>query len=225
MRILVVEDEEKLAASLKKVLESESYAVDIASDGEMGLDLALGEEYDLIILDLGLPKKDGVEVCRESRNEGINTPILMLTARDSIRDKIGGLDTGADDYLIKPFVLEELLARVRSLLRRGGPSKGVILSSGTLEMEPASKRVTRANKEIRLTLKEYGLLEYLLRRKGQVVAKQQILEHVWDMNADPFSNVVDVYIGYLRNKIDKEFPKEKPLITTFKGMGYKIENI
>lgn len=224
MRILIVEDEEKLASSLKKILESESYAVDTAPDGELGLDMALSEDYDLIILDLGLPKMDGVAVCRELRAEGVDKPVLMLTARDSIKDKTGGLDTGADDYLVKPFVLEELLARIRSLLRRSGGTKEIILKSGSLIVDPVSKSVSRAGKEIRLTAKEFGLLEYLMRRKGQIIGKQQLLEHVWDMNADPFSNVVDVYIGYLRNKIDKEFPKEKPLITTFKGMGYKIEN-
>ncbi len=225
MRILIVEDEEKLALSLKKVLESESYAVDVAGDGEVGLDMALSEDYDLILLDLGLPKMDGVEMCRQIRSEGIKTPVLMLTARDTIKDKTGGLDIGADDYLIKPFVLEELLARVRSLLRRGGTNPEVLLKTGSLEFDPASKKVTRAGKEIFLTVKEFGLLEFLLRRKGQVVNKQQILEHVWDMNTDPFSNVVDVYIGYLRNKIDKTFSKEKALITTVKGMGYKVENI
>lgn len=220
-----MEDEEKMALSLKKVLISESYAVDVAGDGELGLQLALENEYDLILLDLGLPKMDGTAVCKQIRSEEVRTPILMLTARDSIKDKTGGLDTGADDYLVKPFVLEELLARVRSLLRRGSVSIEVVLKTDNLSLDPLTKKVTRGVVEIPLTVKEFALLEYLLRRKGQVVNKQQLLEHVWDMNSDPFSNIVDVYIGYLRNKVDKAFPKEKCLIKTARGMGYKIENI
>ena len=222
MRILIIEDEKKLAISLKKVLETESYAVDIIHDGQEGYEAAAIEPYDLIILDLGLPTMDGITVSKKLRQEDIKIPILMLTARDSINDKIQGLDSGADDYLVKPFEFEELLARIRALIRRSTPDTDPILEIETLKLDPASKKVTRKNKEITLSAKEYGLLEYLMRHPGQILSKQQLLEHAWDAGTDPFSNVVDVYIGYLRNKIEKPFPKEKPLIETIKGMGYRI---
>lgn len=222
MRLLLLEDEKNLAANLKKALESESYAVDICSDGETGLEQALFEEYDLIILDIGLPKLDGIEVCRKLREEKIDTPILMLTARDSQKSKIEGLNAGADDYLVKPFDFEELLARIRALLRRGAVNPETIYKIDTLEINPMAKTVKRKNEEIKLSAKEFALLEYLAVNKNKIVSKTQIIEHVWDSGIDPFSNIIDVYIGYIRNKVDKNFPKEKPLVTTVKGMGYSL---
>ncbi|MBI2020731.1 response regulator transcription factor [Candidatus Daviesbacteria bacterium] len=222
MRILLVEDEEKLAQSLKKALETENFAVDLALDGKKGYDLAFGEEYDLIILDLGLPLMDGLQIAKEVRAEKVTTPILMLTARDTLKDKIAGLNTGADDYLIKPFEFEELLARIRALLRRGQKEPETVYGVDNLTLDPTSKIVKRADKEISLSAKEYALLEYLLRNKGQIISKEQLIDHVWDMELDPFSKVIDVYIGYVRNKIDKAFPDQKPLIRTIKGLGYKI---
>ncbi len=223
MRILVIEDEQKLALSLKKALEAESYAVDVCFDGQEGYDTASVEEYDLIILDLGLPNMDGITLAKKLREEKVTIPLLMLTARDTMKDKIAGLDSGADDYIVKPFAFEELLARIRALLRRGTNQQSPILSVDTLTLDPAARLVRRANKDVALSAKEYGLLEFLMRHASQIVSKTQLLEHVWDMETDPFSNVVDVYIGYLRNKIDKSFPKETPLIHTHKGLGYRID--
>ncbi len=224
MRILVIEDEENLARSLKKILQTKGYAVDIALNGDGGYETAFGEEYDLIILDLGLPGMDGLRIIEELRKEGNSTPVIMLTARDTTQDKVRGLKYGADDYLVKPFEFEELLARIQALLRR---PKNVIndkLIVEDLVLDSQAKIVKRKNHEIILTAKEFSLLEYLMRHKGQVLSKQQLIDHVWDADLDLFSNTVDVYIGYLRTKIDKPFPKEKSLIKTIKGMGYKIEN-
>lgn len=222
MRILIVEDEKKLADSLKKALEAEAYAVDTVNDGQTGYETAAVEPFDLIILDIGLPQMDGLEVCRKLRQEKIAAPILMLTARDAVNDKIIGLDSGADDYLIKPFDFEELLARIRALIRRGQPEPAVRLQVGSLELDSTGRSVKRNGKDINLTAKEYTLLEYLMRHPKQILSKTQILEHVWDLATDPFTNVVDVYIGYLRNKIDRGHPQEKPLIHTVKGLGYRI---
>lgn len=222
MRLLLVEDEEKLANSLKKALETESYAVDLAKDGQEGYELGFGEEYDLIILDLGLPKMDGLTLAKEIRKEKVETPILMLTARDTTSDKVTGLDSGGDDYLVKPFEFEELLARIRSLLRRGQTDTSLEYQVDNLTLNPATKIVKRAGKEINLSAKEYALLEFLMRHSKQIVTKGQIIDHVWDMELDPFSNTVDVYIGYLRSKVDRTFPKETPLVKTIKGLGYKI---
>lgn len=222
MRILIIEDEKKLADSLKKALIAENYAVDTATDGQSGYEIAAVEPFDLIILDIGLPQMDGFEVCRKLRAEKITVPILLLTARDTINDKIIGLDLGADDYLVKPFEFEELLARIRALIRRSGPEPNIIFKTGSLELNTVSRRVTRKGEEINLTAKEYALLEYLMRYHNQILSKSRILEHVWDMATDPFTNLVDVYIGYLRNKIDRKYPKEKPLIQTVKGLGYRI---
>ena len=222
MRILLVEDNEKLANSLKKSLKAESYAIDTCFDGKEAYESILIEEYDLIILDIGLPGMDGLTLCQKIREEKISTPILMLTARDAINDKITGLDKGADDYIIKPFNFEELLARIRALLRRGTGEPTLIYEVASLKLIPSSHIVTRAGKEVRLTAKEYALLEFLLRHAHQIVSKSQIIDHVWDIDIDPFSNVIDVYIGYLRKKIDKDFPKEEPLVYTIKGIGYKI---
>lgn len=222
MRLLVVEDEFKLAQALKKGLEQERYTVELAYDGEAGYVSASVEGYDLIILDLNLPKMDGLEICTKLRADEIKTPIIMLTARDALEDRVRGLDVGADDYLVKPFAFEELLARIRSLLRRESVSLTPTQKVNNLTLDPEAHIVKRGKKEIDLSAKEYALLEYLMRHAGQVVKKQDLLEHVWGSEVDPFSNVIDVYIGYVRNKIDKAFPKKKPLLKTIKGLGYKI---
>jgi len=221
MRLLVVEDEHKLALSIKKALEAERYAVDVAFDGEDGFDKATVESYDLLILDVGLPKIDGFELTKKLRHEDIKVPIIFLTARDLPRDKVVGLDTGGDDYLVKPFDFDELLARIRALLRRGTASQvQPILEIDNVVLNPSTQKVTRAGRTISLTPKEYSLLEFFLRNPRQVLTKTQLVEHVWDDRADPFSGVADVYIGYVRAKIDKAFPNEKQLLKTFKGRGY-----
>ncbi len=222
MRLLIVEDEEKLARSLKKALVSQTYAVDVVFDGIKGYEAGSMEEYDLLILDVGLPGMDGVTLCKKLREEKVLTPILMLTAKDTTHDKVQGLDSGADDYLVKPFDFEELLARIRTLLRREKNQADLIFQVDTLTLDPKSHIVKRLGQEIKLTAREYALLEFLMRHKGQILSKTQIIDHVWDIDTDPFSNIVDVYIGYLRNKIDKVFPKKKQLIQTTKGLGYKI---
>ena len=222
MRILLIEDEEKLANSLKKALQTQAFAVDIQNDGASGLEAAFGEEYDLIILDLGLPNLDGLEITKHLRQEKIATPILMLTARDSLKNKVEGLDIGADDYLVKPFEFEELLARIRALLRRADENKPTTFQVDNLTLDPNSHLVARGEKEISLSAKEYALLEYLIRHPSQIISKQQLIDHVWDIDLDPFSNVVDVYIGYLRTKVDRNFPNDPPLIKTIKGLGYKL---
>jgi len=220
MKILVVEDEERVAHFIQKGLQEEGHAVDVSYDGEDGEFLAEINDYDLIILDLMLPKKNGLVVCRELRASGVATPVLMLTARDSVEDKVRGLDAGADDYLAKPFAFEELLARVRALLRRQSDNKSPVLSIADLELDPISRRVSRAGKAIRLTTKEYALLEYLLRNPGKVLSRTLIGEHVWDMNFDPESNVIDVYISHLRSKIDKGH--DVALLHTLRGQGYLL---
>lgn len=223
MRILVVEDEHKIANSIKKGLEQESYAVDVAYDGEYGFDLAATEDYDVIILDLMLPKMDGVKLCKKLRKEeNIHTPILMLTAKGELDDKVEGLDAGADDYLVKPFAFAELLARIKALTRRPKDSFGVVLTVEDLTLDTLTYEVKRAGKEIKLSKKEYALLEYLLRHKEKILTKDQIINHVWDYEADILPNTVEVYIGYLRNKIDKPFRNKSPLIHTIRGFGYKI---
>jgi len=222
MKILVVEDEERVARFIQKGLREEGHAVDVSHDGEDGEFLAEVNDYDLIILDLMLPKKNGITVCKELRANGVNTPVLMLTARDSVEDKVRGLDAGADDYLPKPFAFEELLARVRALLRRKSETRAPTLKVGDLELDPISRRVTRAGQPIRLTTKEYALLEYLMRNAGKVLSRTLIGEHVWDMNFDPESNVIDVYISHLRAKIDKGF--DKPLLHTLRGQGYLLSD-
>lgn len=224
MRILVVEDDKKVAGFIKKGLTEEQYAVDVFYDGEEGAFWAAENDYDVIILDIMLPKKDGISVCRELRAEGVVTPILMLTAKDTVEDKIRGLDVGADDYLGKPFSFGELLARIRALLRRSQDYKTPSLKIANLELNPATRKVSRAGKEITLTGKEYALLEYFMRNKGRVLSETRIVEHVWDMNYDPETNVVNVYIHHLRNKIDRGF--DKKLLHTIRGAGYvmKIED-
>ncbi|MDX8376628.1 MAG: heavy metal response regulator transcription factor [Mariprofundales bacterium] len=220
MKILVVEDEARVAQFVQKGLREEGHAVDVAYDGEEGDFLANVNDYDLIILDVMLPKKNGLHVCRDIRKNGINTPVLMLTARDSIEDRVRGLDSGADDYLSKPFAFEEFLARVRALLRRSSDVKTPTLKLADLELDPINRRISRGSKPIRLTTKEYSLLEYMLRNPNKVLSRTLIGEHVWDMNFDPESNVIDVYISHLRAKVDKGF--DVALIHTLRGQGYII---
>jgi two-component system copper resistance phosphate regulon response regulator CusR len=222
MRILVVEDDAKVAGFIKKGLIEENYAVDTFCNGEDALFWATENEYDLIILDIMLPGKDGLSICRELRKKEIVTPIMMLTAKDTTADKIKGLDVGADDYLGKPFSFDEFLARIRALLRRSQEYKEPLLKVADLEMNPALRTVTRAGKAITLTGKEYALLEFFLRNKGRILSETRIVEHVWDMNYDPETNVVGVYIHHLRSKIDKGF--EKKLIHTIRGTGYQIKD-
>ncbi|RJX18296.1 MAG: DNA-binding response regulator [Ammonifex sp.] len=222
MRVLVVEDEHKIANSIKKGLEQEAYAVDAAYDGESGFDLALNEDYDVIILDLMLPKLDGIEVCKQLRANQVHTPILMLTAKGQLNDKVEGLNAGADDYLVKPFAFAELLARVKALTRRPRNSIGSVLTVEDLSLDTLTFEVKRANKPIELSKKEFALLEYLLRNQGRTLTKDQIINHVWDYDADVLPNTVEVYIGYLRNKIDRPFKDKPPLIHTVRGFGYKI---
>ena len=221
MRILVVEDERRIAAFIKRGLEEERYAVDVAYDGEEALDWAAVVDYDLIVLDVLLPKKDGIQVCRELRAQGNQVPILMLTARDAVEDRVRGLDSGADDYLVKPFAFQELLARIRALLRRGSDVKSTRLQVDDLVLDTITHRADRSGQVIELTAREYALLEFLMRHPGQALSRTQIAEHVWNYDFYSTSNVVDVYIRYLRRKIDKSF--EVKLIKTVRGMGYKIE--
>ena len=221
MRILLVEDDTAIARSLKEGLEDEAYAVDVANDGSEGYRTAAADDYDVIILDIMLPEMNGYEVCRALRSDGNKTPILMLTARDAERDIVEGLDTGADDYLAKPFSFDVLLARIRALLRRPNEKLEEILQVGDLKLDPSSKKVTRASQEISLTAKEYGVLEYLMRNKGKVLSKEQIISHVWDFDADVLPNNVELFIMFLRRKIDKPFKSK--LIHTVSGFGYKLE--
>lgn len=218
----MVEDEHKIANSIKKGLEQESFAVDIAFEGQNGFDLASGEEYDLIILDILLPGMSGLEICKKLREQNIHTPILMLTAKGQVSDKVEGLNSGADDYLIKPFAFEELLARIKALTRRPKDSIGPVLTMEDLTLDTLSYEVKRDGRCINLSSKEFALLEYLLRHKNQILKKEQIINHVWDYDADILPNTVEVYIGYLRNKIDRAFPKGKALIQTARGFGYKL---
>ena len=220
MRILVVEDEAKVSAFIRQALEEEGHAVDVAADGDSGLHFALTTEYDLVILDWLLPGRDGLEVCEAIRATGQPTPILMLTARDAVADRIAGLDTGADDYLTKPFALGELLARVRALLRRGSTGQTPSLRVGDLVLDPATRLVHRGTRAIILSAKEYALLEYLMRQSGQTVSRSRIMEHVWDFDFDSGTNVVDVYIYYLRSKIERG--DESKLIHTVRGVGYRL---
>ncbi len=218
MRILIVEDEKKVSGFIKKGLEEETYAVDIAPDGEEGLLLGEQNQYDLIILDLMLPKIDGLEVLSTLRDRKIETPILLLTAKDSVEDKVTGLNKGADDYLTKPFAFSELLARIRVLLRRGKAEARTTLEIADLTLDMVSHKVKREEQEIELTGKEYSLLEYFLRNQGKVLTRTMIAEHVWDYNFDTFTNVIDVYVNHLRKKIDKDYSQK--LLHTLRGVGY-----
>jgi DNA-binding response OmpR family regulator len=223
MRILVVEDEEKIARTIKRGLELKGYAVDMVHDGDSGLSYARDADYDAIILDRMLPgSMDGVEVARRARADGQQAPILMLTARGSIGDKVEGLNAGADDYLVKPFSFEELTARIKALLRRPPVHTGTVLRVGDLSLDTTNYEVTRGGKPIALSHKEFALLEYFMHHPGQVITKDMIINHVWDEDAYVLPNTVEVYIGYLRNKIDRPFPDAEPLLHTLRGFGYKL---
>jgi DNA-binding response OmpR family regulator len=222
MRLLVVEDDHKIANAIKRGLTQESYAVDVAYDGDEGLSMATTEDYDVVILDRMLPGLlDGVDIVKEMRTQQIHTPVLFLTAKDAISDRVNGLNAGADDYLVKPFAFEELIARVRALLRRPQENLGTVLKIDDLTLDTASFEVRRAGKKIELTSKEFALLEYMLRNQNQTLTKNNIINHVWDYDADVLPNTVEVYVGYLRNKIDKPF-KGPSLIQTSRGFGYKL---
>ena len=220
MRILVVEDEKKVAAFIKRGLEEEGYTVDIACDGAEGVQLAESTAYDLLIMDVMLPKKDGLTVVKELRQSGRSTPVLMLTARDTTDDIVAGLDAGSDDYLTKPFAFAELSARVRALVRRSVMERGAELIFSDLRMDPVSHQVWRGEREIDLTAKEYGLLELLMRNPNTVLSRNTIAEQVWEHTFDTFTNIIDVYVNYLRKKVDKGF--ERRLIHTVRGQGYVL---
>ncbi len=219
MRVLVVEDEAKVASFIARGLGEAGYTVDVAGQGPAALEEATVNDYDLILLDVMLPGIDGWEVLSQYREGGGNSPVMMLTARDAVEDKVRGLDSGADDYLTKPFALTELLARVRALLRRED-RKAPVLGLADLELDPASREVRRAEKKINLSAREYALLEYFMRHQDRILSRSMVLEHVWDYSFDPETNVVDVYVSYLRNKIDRGF--DPPLIHTMRGVGYRF---
>lgn len=222
MRILVVEDEHKIANAIKRGLEQESFAVDVAYDADEGVSLATTEDYDAVILDRMLPGLiEGVDIVKEMRRTQIQTPVLLLTAKDQTKDKVEGLNAGADDYLVKPFAFEELLARVRALLRRPQDNLGTVLRCDDLTLDPVKFEVKRAGKPVGLSIKEFSLLEYMMRNQNQTLTKNNIINHVWDYDADILPNTVEVYIGYLRNKIDKPFSGPN-LIHTSRGFGYKL---
>jgi DNA-binding response OmpR family regulator len=223
VRILLVEDEHRIATAIKKGLEQERYAVDLAYTGTDGLDFAVSEDYDVIILDRMLPGLDGLQICKQLREQKIHTPILLLTAKGQTSDRVEGLDAGADDYLPKPFAFEELVARVRALSRRSKQTTNTTLTVGSLSLNTSTFVVKRSGKSIAISSKEFALLEYLLRHSRTVVTKEQIITHVWNYDADILANTVEVYIKNLRVKIDRPFPKEEPLIKTVRGFGYRIE--
>lgn len=222
MRVLVVEDEHKIANAIKKGLEGESYAVDVAYDADEGLSSALTGEHDIIILDRMLPGLiEGIDICKEIRAEGIHTPVILLTAKDKVADRVSGLNSGADDYLVKPFAFEELLARIRALLRRPQDTLASELRIDDLVLDTVNFTISRGGLGINLSTKEYALLEYLMRNQNRVLSKANIIAHVWNFDADVLENTVEVYIGYLRNKIDKPF-KGPALLQTVRGFGYKL---
>jgi DNA-binding response OmpR family regulator len=223
MRILVIEDEVKIASAIKRGLSMQGHAVDMVHDADTGYSYASDPDYDVIILDRMLPgSMDGVELCNRLRSEGVHTAILMLTARGTIGDKVEGLNSGADDYLVKPFSFDELIARVRALLRRPQVSTGTVLKVDNLELDPVSYSVKRAGRPVKLSHKEFQVLEYFMHHKGQIITKDTLISHIWNEDADVLPNTVEVYIGYLRAKIDRPFPKEKPLIHTVRGFGYRL---
>jgi len=221
MHILIVEDEKKVAGFIQRGLEAEHYTVDAVHDGEAGLTRLFDDGYDLVILDVMLPKRDGLTVLQEIRKHKLSVPVLLLTARDTIADKVAGLDQGADDYLTKPFAFEELLARVRALLRRGAPGPAPVWTLADLRLDPVTRQVTRAGKRIDLTAKEFALLEFFLRQPGRVLSRALIAQHVWGVDFDTFTNVIDVYVKYLRKKIDTDF--EPKLLHTVRGAGYVLK--
>lgn len=222
MRILIIEDEHKIANAIKQGLVQEKYAVDVEFDADSGLGAALHESYDAMIIDRLLPgSMEGIDICRQIRKAGIHTPVLLLTAKDLTKDKVDGLNAGADDYLIKPFSFEELLARLRALMRRPAKVSGAILRIDDLTLDPAAFEAKREGRLLNLSAKEFALLEYMMRHPGQILTKDNIISHVWDFDADVLPNTVEVYIGYLRNKIDKPF--KKTLLHTRRGFGYVLE--
>jgi heavy metal response regulator len=221
MRILVVEDEKKVASFIKRGLEEENFTVDTAHDGEEGLYMAETNPYDLILMDIMLPKMDGLAVIKELRKKEVRTPVLCLTAKDAVEDIVSGLDSGSDDYLTKPFAFAELLARVRALLRRGTTERGAEIRFADLRLDPVAHKVWRSNKEIELTAKEYALLEYFMRNPNQILTRTMIAEHVWDYTFDSFTNIIDVYVNYLRKKVDRDY--DKKLIHTVRGVGYVLK--
>jgi len=223
MRILVVEDEKKVASFIQRGLEEEEFTVDVAHDGEEGVTMAGSVSYDLILMDVMLPKKDGLTAIREIREKQIETPVLCLTAKDTVDDIVSGLDVGSDDYLTKPFAFAELVARVKALIRRGSQDRGAELLFADLRLDPVSHRVWRDNTELDLTSKEYALLEYFLRNANQVLTRTMIAEHVWDYTFDSFTNIIDVYVNYLRKKVDRNY--DKKLIHTVRGVGYVLKEI
>lgn len=220
MRVLIVEDNPKMAGAIQRGLRDHGYAADVSHTGFDGEDMAVAERYDVILLDLMLPDRDGVDVCRNLRRRCVDTPIMMLTALSGTEDKVAGLDAGADDYITKPFEFEELLARIRALLRRGEATEGRTLRCEDLELDLYTRRAKRGESDVELSNKEFGLLEYLMRNPNRVLSRTQIAEHVWDMHYDPTSNVIDVYIAALRKKLDRGFPKS--LIHTVKNAGYRF---
>jgi DNA-binding response OmpR family regulator len=222
MRVLIIEDEHKIANAIKQGLVQEKYAVDVEYDADSGLGAALGETYDVMIIDRMLPGSiEGLEICQKIRQKGIHTPILLLTAKGQIRDKVEGLNAGADDYLVKPFSFEELLARIRALQRRPAKTSGNVLKVNDLSLDTVTYQVKRADRPINLSAKEFALLEYMMRSAGQILSKDNIISHVWDFDADILPNTVEVYMGYLRNKIDKPFEGPE-LIHTLRGFGYRF---
>jgi len=223
MKILIVEDEHKIAHSIKQGLQQEHMVVDLAFDGVTGYDLAVSEEYDLIVLDRLLPGINGLDMCKKLRGHNIHTPILMLTAKGQVSDKVEGFSSGTDDYLTKPFAFEELLARMKALTRRPASAPTTKLQVSDLVLDTNNFEVRRGNKSISLSAKEFSLLEYLMKHAGKIVTKEHIISHVWNYDANILPNTVEVFIGYLRNKIDKSFVKKEKLIHTVRGFGYRIQ--
>jgi heavy metal response regulator len=221
MRILVVEDEKKVASFIQRGLEGEGFQVDLAADGEDGVALAKINPYDLILMDVMLPKLDGLSAIRELRAASIATPVLCLTAKDTVEDIVAGLDSGSDDYLTKPFAFAELLARVRALVRRGSQERGAEITYADLRLDPVAHRVWRSDQEIELTAKEYALLEYFMRNAEKTLTRNMIAEHVWDYTFDSFTNIIDVYVNYLRKKVDRDFTTK--LVHTVRGVGYMLK--
>lgn len=225
MKILLIEDDHRISTSLKKGFEIEGFTVDVAYNGETGLDMALSDGFDVIVLDLMLPLLDGISVCKSLREQKNQTPVLMLTAKSAVSDKVTGFTVGADDYLGKPFAFAELLARIKALSRRSYTQQSEILTVADIHLEKDSFLVTRQKKQIELSKKEFLLLEYLMKNKNKIVSKEQIITHVWEFDTDILPNTVEVYIGYLRNKIEKPFKSKQKIIHTVRGFGYKIVDV
>jgi DNA-binding response OmpR family regulator len=223
MRILVVEDDRKVSSFIQQGLEEEGHTVETAADGDGALELLLeGDPYDLIVLDVLLPRRDGFAVLKAARQAGVHAPVIMLTARDTVADKVTGLDLGADDYLAKPFAFDELLARIRALFRRHSERRAPVLRLADLTLDPATRKVERAGRRVELTTREWALLEYFMRNAGRILTRPMLVQHVWGLDFDPESNIVDVYVGYLRRKIDG--PQERKLFHTIRGAGYVLKD-